>query len=203
VQDARWRARCAGGPDVVLACEHPPTVTFGRRAMHGDLRVPAADLAARGIACVATERGGGATYHGPGQLVLYPIVALAPLGLGVAAFVWTLEEIMLAIAAAFGVHAERNPCGRGVWSARGKLGAVGIRVRAGVTTHGLALNVTTDLTPFALITPCGVPGLPVTSLAAEGVRDASVARALAVAAEACTRLLAPAARDGGVAEARA
>jgi lipoate-protein ligase B len=88
-----------------------------------------------------TERGGRATYHAPGQLVLYPIVSLAARGIGVERFVWTLEELMLEIPAAAGVHARRDSRGRGIWTERGKLGAVGIRVRDGVTLHGLALNV--------------------------------------------------------------
>ena len=189
LQEARWQARLHGGSDSCLALEHPPTITLGRRATRADLRVPEALLAVCGIACAVTERGGGATYHGPGQLVLYPIVALGPRGLGVAGFVWTLEHIMIEIAAAFGVHATRDPRGRGVWTARGKLGAVGIRVRHGISMHGLALNVAPDLAPYRLIVPCATPDLPVTSLVREGVRAASVADALPVAEYVCVRLL--------------
>jgi len=188
-QEARWRSRRQGGPDSCLALEHPPTVTLGRRATSADLCVTEAQLARHGIACAATERGGGATYHGPGQLVLYPIVALGPRGFGVAGFVWTLEQVMIEIAAAFGVRADRNPRGRGVWTARGKLGAVGIRVREGISMHGLALNVATDLVPYGLIVPCGIPHLPITSLVREGACAASVATVLPVAEHVCTRLL--------------
>src|SRR5262245_18775509 len=169
-QEACWHGRRAGGPDVCLALEHPPTITLGKRATPAELLVPETVLAARGITCVHVERGGYATYHGPGQLVVYPIVALAPRGFGVGRFVWTLEQIMIDVAAAFGVAARRDPRGRGIWTARGKLGAVGIRVRDGVSLHGLALNVTTDLAGFATIVPCGVAGLQATSLAMEDAR---------------------------------
>jgi lipoate-protein ligase B len=189
-QEARWQSSRQGGPDSCLALEHPPTVTLGRRATSDDLCVTEAELARHGIACASSDRGGGATYHGPGQLVLYPIVALGRRGLSVAGFVWTLEQIMIEIAAAFGVRADRSPRGRGTWTARGKLGAVGIRVREGVTMHGLALNIATDLTPYALIAPCGMPNLPVTSLVREGVRTVSIADVLPVAEHVCARLLA-------------
>src|SRR6185369_6029368 len=172
MQETCWRARRERGPDVCLAVEHPPTVTLGKRATPAELRVDPAELAARGITCAPIERGGYATYHGPGQLVLYPIVALAPRGFGVGSFVATLETIMLEIAAAFGVRATRDDRGRGVWTPRGKLGAVGIRVRDGVSMHGLALNVAADVTGFDLITPCGMPGLAITSLAADRLRAA-------------------------------
>ncbi len=151
--------------------------------------MPEAALAARGVACVRVERGGRATYHGPGQLVLYPIVHLAARGFGVASFVWTLEQIMIDVAAAFGVRATRDARGRGIWSARGKLGAVGIRVREGISTHGLALNVTTDLEPYRWIVPCGVRALAVSSLADEGAVTASMASAVAVAEAVCARRL--------------
>ena len=189
LQEAHWLARWQGGSDSCLALEHPPTITLGRRATRADLHVPEALLAVQGITCVVTERGGGATYHGPGQLVLYPIVALAARGLGVAGFVWTLEQIMIEIAAAFGVRADRDPRGHGVWAAGGKLGAVGIRVREGISMHGLALNVAPDLAPYRLIAPCSTPDLPVTSLVREGARAASVADALPVAEHLCARLL--------------
>lgn len=189
-QESCWRGRRSGTLDTCLAVEHPPTITLGKRATGVDLRVPASVLAARGIPCIAVERGGYATYHGPGQLVLYPIVALAARGFGVASFVWTLEQIMIELAGRFGVDAGRDRRGHGVWTARGKLGAVGIRVRDGITLHGLALNVAPDLADFDLITPCGVAGMPLTSLEREGVAGVSVAQVLPAAAEIACRLLA-------------
>jgi lipoate-protein ligase B len=190
-QAAAWHVRRAGGPDVCLALEHPPTITLGKRATAADLRVPEATLGARGIPCIRVERGGHATYHGLGQLVLYPIVALSPRGFGVGAFVATLEQIMIELAAAFGVAARRDARGHGVWTADGKLGAVGIRVREGITMHGLALNVTTDVRAFDLIAPCGVAGLPVTSLRMEGARASLVEVAAAAEAIACRLLATP------------
>jgi lipoate-protein ligase B len=188
-QEACWRARRDGGPDVVLAVEHPPTVTFGKRSTAADLDVADDALTARGIAHVAVDRGGRATFHGPGQLVLYPIVALAPRGFGVADFVWTLEQIMIDIAARVGIVADRDRRGPGVWTNGAKLGAVGIRVREGVTLHGLALNVTTDLAAFDLITPCGMPDVRVTSLRAQGAQHITVHDVLPIAEEIAPRLL--------------
>jgi lipoate-protein ligase B len=187
LQHEAWSACRTGGPDICLALEHPPTITFGRRATAADVVASSDELARRGIGCHTTERGGRATYHAPGQLVLYPIVTLAARGLGVERFVWMLEEIMLAIAAAAGVRAHRDERGRGIWTTRGKLGAVGIRVRDGITSHGLALNVCVDLAGFDLIAPCGTRGLPVTSLAAEGARI-EVLDVLPAAERACARV---------------
>lgn len=189
LQERRWSERRRGGPDTCLALEHPPTITLGRRAGDDDLRASRQFLASAGIACVAAQRGGRATYHGPGQLVLYPIVGLQERGFGVGEFVSRLEAIMIAIAAAFGVRAWRDERGRGVWAEHGKLGAVGVRIRDGVSSHGLALNVTTDLAPYRWIVPCGMPEAAVTNLVREGAGGATVAAALPVAERACAQLL--------------
>ena len=190
-QEAAWEERRRGaGPDVCLALEHPATVTFGRRATDADLRLDRAALAARGVRCVATDRGGRATYHGPGQLVLYPIVDLHARGLAVRDFVDRLEALMIATAAACGVRAWRDTRGRGVWARGGKLGAVGIRVREHVSTHGLALNVDVDLDAFGAIVPCGLADAPMTSLVREGAGGATVAAVLPLARTACARVLA-------------
>jgi lipoate-protein ligase B len=196
VQDAWWAARGAGGTDVCLALEHPPTVTLGRRATATDLAVPERELTARGVACIRTDRGGRVTYHGPGQIVVYPVVALRERGLGVRDFVCALERAMIETAAQVGVAARRDPSGHGVFAPGGKLGSVGIRVRRGVTTHGLALNVALDLAPFSWIVPCGVPGLPVTDLARASGRPLATADVLPVLVERLTRAL-----DGAPADA--
>jgi lipoyl(octanoyl) transferase len=185
-QTAAWESRRAGGPDVCLALEHPPTITLGRRGATFDLLATSAELARQGVACHTIERGGRATYHAPGQLVLYPIVSLTERRIGVRTFVWLLEDLMLEIAAAVGVAARRDERGHGIWTEQGKLGAVGIRVREGISTHGLALNVSLDLSGYALIAPCGVRGLPVTSLRAEGV-EVEVVDVLAATERACRR----------------
>ncbi len=186
LQEAAWRACRATGQEVCLALEHPPTVTLGRRADASDLVWSTKQLRARGVDCRRTERGGRATYHAPGQLVLYPIVSLRGRALGVEHFVWILEDVMLEVAHAVGVDAFRDPRGRGVWTAHGKLGAVGIRVRDGVSLHGLALNVAVDLAGYQCIAPCGVRGLPVTSLRAEGIA-VGVGDVLPAAQRACAR----------------
>ena len=186
-QEAAWTARRLGGRDVCFALEHPPTITLGRRGTAADVVASDDELAARGVGRHAIERGGHATYHAPGQLVLYPIVHLAERGFGVRTFVWCLEEIMLGICDAVGVRATRDARGHGVWTARGKLGAIGIRVRDGVSTHGLALNVDLDLAGYDLIAPCGVRGLPVTSLRAEGT-DIDMQTLVPIAKAACRRM---------------
>lgn len=188
LQEVAWTSRRAGGPDACLALEHPSVVTLGRRASEASVARLRTMLVARSIDCVRTDRGGEATYHGPGQLVLYPIVDLGARGLGVRAFVDILEQVMIDVAAVFRVAAWRDGRGHGVWAAHGKLGSVGLRVREGVTTHGLALNVTVDLHPFSLIAPCGMPGLAMTSLAREGA-DATIGDVLPHAVRAFERLL--------------
>ena len=153
--------------DIVLAVEHLPVFTLGRRGGREHLRVSEPRLDQARIPIVQVERGGYITYHGPGQLVVYPIWDLKRAGLGVAAYVHALEEVMLRTAAEWGVRAERNAINRGVWVGPRKLGSLGIAVRRGIAFHGLALNVDPDLTPFDWIAPCGLPGVGITSLARE------------------------------------
>lgn len=153
------------GNDVVLVLEHPPVFTLGRRGGAENLLVDQAFLVQRGIAMVAAERGGSITYHGPGQMVVYPIISLKAAGIKVVDFVAGLEAAMMATAAAFGIVAGTNPANRGVWVNGAKLGSIGITVRHGVSFHGLALNVNTDLAPFDWINPCGLKGMGMTSLA--------------------------------------
>jgi lipoyl(octanoyl) transferase len=167
------RARAAGEvPDQLLLLEHPPVLTLGRQADPAHIRLPAAELARRGIEIRRVERGGEVTYHGPGQLVAYPIVRLADRGILLRPFVRALEAALRATCADFGVAADRRDGYPGCWvdpeSAQPrKIGALGIRVERGVTYHGSALNVTTDLSGFALIDPCGLPDVEVTSIARE------------------------------------
>jgi lipoate-protein ligase B len=153
--------------DFLLLLEHPPVFTLGRRGGRENLTVSAAFLKEQKIPVVQIERGGNITYHGPGQLVAYPIVALAKRKLSVTDFVDRLESVMIGIAGDFGVSAARDSRNRGVWVGDAKLGSIGISIRRGVAFHGLALNVGTDLTPFSWINPCGLAGVCTTSLAAE------------------------------------
>ncbi|MCF8051226.1 MAG: lipoyl(octanoyl) transferase LipB [Desulfobacterales bacterium] len=153
--------------DLLLMLEHPPVFTLGRRGGRENLTVSEAFLSERDIPVVQIERGGNITYHGPGQLVLYPIVSLARRKLSVTGFVEALESVMIRIAADFGVSAVRDARNRGVWVKDAKLGSIGINIRHGVAFHGLALNVNTDLAPFSWIRPCGLSDVFITSLAAE------------------------------------
>lgn len=151
-------------PSTVLMVEHDPVVTLSKRkGVEGNLVVGREGLEARGIKVCQTNRGGDVTYHGPGQLVVYPIVRLEDYGLNVRAYVRMLEDVVIETLGEFGVEGCRDDCGVGVWVDGAKVGAIGVRVRRWVTMHGLALNVTSDLDHFGLIVPCGL-NRPVTSL---------------------------------------
>jgi len=153
--------------DVVLMLEHPPVFTLGRRGGKTNLTVPEEMLAAKGIPVVQVERGGDITFHGPGQLVLYPIVHLASARLGVADYVGMLESVIIEVAADWGIRAGRNPLNRGVWVGNRKIASIGIAVRRGVSFHGVALNVNLSLDPFDWIHPCGLKGIGMTSMEKE------------------------------------
>lgn len=156
--------------DVILVLEHPPIFTLGRRGGRECLRVDSDFLQRQNVSVIQVERGGFITYHGPGQLVIYPILDLKQAGIGVAALVETLEEVMIQTAADFGVCAARDPRNRGVWVGDRKLGSIGIAVRRGVSFHGLALNVSNSLEPFDWIDPCGLHNVTMTSLRQEALR---------------------------------
>ena len=170
-------------PDQLLLLEHPAVLTLGRHAEEGHVRASAAELAARGIELIPVERGGEVTYHGPGQLVAYPILALSRRGLLLRPLVRALEGAMAETCAAFGVAAGRRDGHPGCWcdvdgAAPRKIGALGMRVERGVSYHGIALNVDPDLADFDLIDPCGMPDVVSTSIARELAVGASVAREL-------------------------
>jgi lipoyl(octanoyl) transferase len=158
--------------DRLLLIEHPAVLTLGRTADPAHIRATPKMLADRKIEVVQVERGGEVTYHGPGQLVAYPILALSPRGLLVRPLVRALEEALIATCAAHGVEAARRDGHPGCWidpdgPEPRKIGALGLRIERGVSYHGIALNVTVDLADFDLIDPCGTPGLASTSIAAE------------------------------------
>lgn len=161
--------------DILLFLEHPPVFTLGRRGGRENLLVSEDQLAQSGIPIVQIERGGNITFHGPGQLVVYPIVHLPSFGLGVVDMVDRLEEVMIRTCAAWDVSAERNALNRGAWVGLRKIGSIGIAVRRGVSFHGLALNVSLDLKPFCWIQPCGLEGIGVTSIQAEARRPVDIA----------------------------
>ena len=171
-------ARAAGTiGDRLLLVEHPAVLTLGRNADESHVRATQAELASRGVELIRVERGGEVTYHGPGQLVAYPIIALARRGLLVRPLVRALEAAMIETCAAFGVTADRRDGHPGCWiapdgDAPRKIGALGIRVERGVSYHGIALNIEPDLRDFDLIDACGMPDVVSTSIAAEMAADA-------------------------------
>ena len=158
--------------DQLLLLEHPRVLTLGRTSDPAHIRADPATLTARGIEVVRVERGGEVTYHGPGQLVAYPIIALAARGLLVRPLVRALEAALVATCAAYGVTAGRRDGYPGCWCDPDgddprKIGALGLRIERGVSYHGIALNVTVELADFDLIDACGMPGVTSTSIAAE------------------------------------
>ena len=167
--------------DTVLLLEHPPVFTLGKRGGRESLLVPEETLARHGIPILQVERGGNITYHGPGQLVVYPIVHLPGVGIGVVDMVDRLEEVMTRTCGDFGVAAGRNALNRGAWIGMNKIGSIGLAVRRGVSFHGLALNVDPDLTPFGFVQPCGLQGVGVTSIVREAGRPVKMEEALASA----------------------
>lgn len=173
LQKAIVAARRGGiiGADIVLFLEHHPVFTLGRRGGLGNLTVSEELLEKEGISVIEVERGGDITFHGPGQLVAYPIIDLRAARLGVVYYVTALEEVMIRTAADWGIRAERNPRNRGVWVGERKLGSIGVAIRRGVSFHGLAFNVNTPLTPFSWIHPCGLENTEMTSLQRELSRE--------------------------------
>ena len=152
--------------DTLLLLGHAPVYTAGRRSVPEDV------LAQLDAPLVETDRGGQTTYHGPGQLVGYPIVSLTELGLGPKRYVEAVESALIAALAGYGVTAHREEGLTGVWTDAGKIAAIGVKVSRGVTMHGFALNVATDLRAYEAIVPCGIGDRPVTSLhALLGVGD--------------------------------
>lgn len=165
------RASGATG-DQLLLLEHPAVLTLGRNADPAHILASRRELRARAIEVIQVERGGEVTYHGPGQLVAYPIVALARRGLMIRPFVRALEAALIATCAELGVEAARRDGHPGCWCdadgpAPRKIGALGLRVERGVTYHGIALNISVDLRDFELIDACGMPGVMSTSIAHE------------------------------------
>ncbi|MBM3770767.1 MAG: lipoyl(octanoyl) transferase LipB [Acidimicrobiia bacterium] len=157
--------------DVLLLVEHPAVLTLGVRGDGGRAHILATDeqLVARGIDVLDTGRGGDVTYHGPGQIVGYPIIDLNPDRRDVHRYVRDLEEVLIRVASDFGVTAGRVSGLTGVWVGSEKLAAIGVRISRWVTSHGFALNVTTDLRDFDLIVPCGIADRGVTSFAKLGL----------------------------------
>src|SRR3712207_4384849 len=163
------RARISGEltQDLLLLVEHPPVVTLGRSAKERHIVVPRGALAARGVEVYEIERGGDVTFHGPGQLVGYPIVDLRRHKQDLHWYLRRLEEALIQALAEYEIDAGRNAPFTGVWTSGRKIASIGVHARDWVTWHGFALNVTTDLTYFDLIVPCGIQAVTMTSVARE------------------------------------
>ncbi|MDH3270502.1 MAG: lipoyl(octanoyl) transferase LipB [Gemmatimonadota bacterium] len=160
-------------PDTLLLLEHPHVITLGSSSDPQHVLLDEAERERRGIELFQAGRGGDVTYHGPGQLVAYPILDLKPDRKDLHRYLRDLERVLIDVAAEYGIEAVRSEAGTGVWTALGKLAAIGIRVSSGwITSHGIALNVRSDLSYFETIVPCGIPDRDVSSLERELEEDA-------------------------------
>ncbi len=169
MQRAAARARISGdiAEDLLLLVEHPPVVTLGRSAKDAHLLASPQLLAARGVEVFEVERGGDVTFHGPGQLVGYPIIDLKRHRRDLHWYLRQVEEALIRALARYGIEGERNVGFTGVWTRGRKIASIGVHARDWVTWHGFALNVSTDLAFFDLIVPCGISGVTMTSIERE------------------------------------
>ncbi len=158
--------QCGRRGDTLVLLQHPPVITLGRRADRANILVSAEHLQAQGISLHEVSRGGDVTYHGPGQLVGYPILNLEDHGNDVHRYLRMLEETIILVLRSHGLQPEQQPGYTGVWMGNNKIAAIGVAVRGGVTMHGFALNVDPNLAHFGLIHPCGYTDRGVTSMAA-------------------------------------
>lgn len=193
------RRKAGTVPDTLLLLEHEPVFTLGRRAERSDIIANDDAIKAIGGSVVETDRGGEVTYHGPGQLVMYPIISIREAELGPVSYVRILEQVVIDILRLYGINGHRVVGKTGVWiggepgtkppkdrnPAGRKIAAMGVRVSGGVAMHGLALNVATDLGHFNYIVPCGMPNLPVTSITKETGKSPEVSE---IAEKAALRL---------------
>jgi lipoyl(octanoyl) transferase len=175
-------------PNSLLFVEHDPVLTLGASFHEENLLLPIGDYEKVGIEVVRTDRGGDVTYHGPGQLVIYPIFNLSETGKDLHKWLRDLEETMLVTLAAFGIDGRRFPPHTGAWVEDRKIAAIGIKVRKWVSMHGIALNCSNDLRAFDLIVPCGIKEYGVTSLSAELDREIKIQEAKPVVENAFARV---------------
>jgi len=176
----RWQRAAAqhridgADTDALMLLEHTPVLTLGRLSDPAHILVPRRTLAERGIDVVETDRGGDVTYHGPGQLVAYPILDLRRYRKDIGWYLRRIEEVVIGVLDDYGLPAGRIPQYTGVWVEGAKVAAIGVAIRRWVTYHGVSLNVTTDMDNFRLIAPCGISDRPVTSMHAMGATAAAV-----------------------------
>lgn len=151
-------------PGYIYLLEHDPVITNGRFGKGDNYVLPVKQIEQMGVEVINTERGGDLTYHGPGQLVSYPIIDLRAFNLGVKAYIKSLEQVIIDLLSDFGIEAVRKEAYPGVWTNDQKIASIGVAVKNGITMHGTALNVSTDLDPFSMIVPCGINDVIVTSM---------------------------------------
>ena len=161
-------------PNILLLLEHPHVYTLGRRSSQSDILGSPRTLNKLGVSFHQVDRGGQTTYHGPGQLVGYPIINLKDWGGGPIRYVRALEEVMVKTLAAFGIPSNKDHRPTGVWAKDKKIGAVGVKISQGVSTHGFSMNINPNLSYFDHIVPCGIPEIKVTSMSDLGVNNATV-----------------------------
>jgi lipoate-protein ligase B len=165
LQQALLSARAEGLiPDVLLLLQHPPTFTLGRFKGKEDIIIPREMLTREGIAVFDTNRGGSVTYHGPGQLIGYPILNLKEKGMGVRRYIWSLEEVIIRLLHTMGIQGHRVADHHGVWVGDKKICSVGVNINRHISTHGFAINVGNDLRYFQYIRPCGLASEVMTSV---------------------------------------
>ncbi|HET9425680.1 MAG TPA: lipoyl(octanoyl) transferase LipB [Gemmatimonadaceae bacterium] len=176
LQRAIAAERIAGTrPDTLLLVEHDPVVTLGRSTKNGNLLADASLLAARGVELFEIERGGDVTFHGPGQLVGYPIIDLTQHRQDLHWYLRQLEQVLIDALATWGIEGGRKEKYTGVWVGDRKIASIGVHARSWVTWHGFALNVSTDLSYFDLMVPCGIAGVTMTTMEREALMPISVA----------------------------
>ena len=165
LQHLLWSKRVEDGvPDLLLILEHPHVITLGRRGERSHLFISPDVLEAMKVPLFHTERGGDVTYHGPGQMVVYPIFNLKNYGYRLIRYVSQLEEVILSVLRDFGIEGKKDSSNRGVWAEGDKIASIGIAIKRWVSFHGIALNYATDLKYFELINPCGLEGVQMTSM---------------------------------------
>ena len=165
LQHHLWSRRVEGElPDLLLLLEHPHVITLGRRGNRSHLKVSQEVMDAMKIPLFHTERGGDVTYHGPGQIVVYPILNLKDYGYRLIQYVSQLEEVILSVLRDFGIEGKKDLSNRGVWAEGDKIASIGVAIKRWVSFHGIALNYGTDLKYFELINPCGLEGVKMTSM---------------------------------------
>ncbi len=174
----------AGGEDTLILVEHPPVLTLGANFHEENLLLPVQEYEAQGIEVHRTDRGGDVTYHGPGQLVMYPIFDVSRHGKDLHRWMRDLEETQLQILRELNIEGRRFPPHTGAWIGDLKVAAIGVKIRRWVSLHGIALNCSVDLATFDTFVPCGIQGYGVTSLSAELGRDVAVAEIRPLAARA-------------------